>query len=344
MKIQSSTTTFCSNMPRILVTGATGYIGSNLSVKLAKEGYDLAICGRNEKKMEHIKNMIDKVNSERAVKSKCDFVNLELTDSKQVDKFLNSNRDISGVIHLAGMNSNARSLTNSQETYATNLFGSVNLMNSMLESDIRKLLFISTGSVYGKAKNGAKIDEAAPVLPETVYAKSKVMVEQFIGDYNKSGLQSTILRLFNIAGAGSKEDLTIGSNVVSILMNRLNSGKEFVLNGNKQNTPDGTCIRDFLHIGDACEAIKTSFNKLLVTNDSELYNLGSGKGTSIGELIDIGEKTSGKKLNLVVKDSVQYEPPVLVVDNTKIKSAMDWKPQRDIKDIISDAWEWCKSH
>lgn len=344
MNIQKTSVTFRGENPRILITGATGYIGSNLTAKLAKEGYDLTICGRNTTKLEFLKELLERINETRVNKNKHNFVNFELTDAKETDKILNENCDIAGVIHLAALNSNAYSMTHPEETYKTNLLGSVNLLNAMLDKDIKKIVFISTGSTYGQFEKTIKIGENLSQHPKTPYAKSKVLAEQIIQDYKKSGLQSIILRLFNVAGAGTKEDMTIGANVISIILNRLKNGTQFILNGNRHKTPDGTTVRDFLHISDVCEAIKSSFIRLSDTTESNIYNVGSGKGTSLGEIIDLSEKTSGKKLDLVINDTPEYEPATLIVDNSKIKNELGWTPHFDIKDIISDAWEWCKIH
>lgn len=344
MRIPEKSITFGTSNPRILITGATGYIGSTLSAKLAREGYDLTVCGRDPMKLEFLKTVLNKINGEKINKNKHNFVNLELTDSKQVEKFLEENRNIDGVIHLAGLNSNTQSITHPQETYNTNLFGSFNLINSMLNKGIRKIVFISTGSTYGRIQNTAMIDERLAQHPETPYAKSKVMAERIIEDYKVYDLQSVILRLFNVAGANSKQDLTIGTNVVSLIMNRLKNGTEFVLNGNRHHTPDGTSIRDFLHINDACEAIISSIKYLLTQKNSGLYNVGSGEGTSLGKIIDLSEKVSGQKLNIRVNPTPQYEPPILTVDNTRIRTELGWEPKLDIKNIISDAWEWYLAH
>ena len=344
MNIQRSSIAFGSNNPRILLTGATGYIGSNLSMKLASKGYDLIVCGRDSQKMHFLKESLENINRKNTNNNRFDFVRLELTDGEQVDKFLSENRNIEGVVHLAGLNSNARSITCSQDTYKTNLCGSVNLVKSMLDKGINRIVFISSGSTYGQVQNIAKIDEGIIQHPETPYAKSKAMVEKYIQEYGDLGLKSTILRMFNVAGATSQDDLTIGTNVISIIMNRLKNGSEFILNGNKHNTADGTAIRDFLHINDACEAIMSSLEKLLNSKKNSLYNVGSGKGVSLGEIINLSEKISGRKLNIRTNNAPQYEPPVLIVNNSKIRNELNWEPTCSIKDIITGAWAWCVKH
>ena len=335
---------FGSNNPRVLITGATGYIGNHLSQVLAKDGYDLVVCGKNPQKLKLLEELLGQINSNQSNKNSHHFVNIELTDQQQMSALLRGHNDVEAVIHLAGINSNGKSIVNPSETYSVNLAGTLNLLNSMQENDVTKLLFISTGNVYGQAKNIDKLNETIIPNPETPYAKSKLMIEQLIQAYKSLGLQSTILRLFNVAGAGSSEDLTMGANVIAIIMNRLKNGIEFVLNGNKHNTPDGTTIRDYLHVDDACNAMKVCLNKLLHTEDSSLYNVGSGCGTSLQKIIDLSEQISGKKAIISINPNPQPEPPVLIVDNSKIIQETGWRPQHDIKSIISSAWEWCINH
>lgn len=341
MQINNSSTNFKGLYdPNILITGATGYIGSNLTGKLANAGYNCIICSRNSQKTEYLKNVLRKINRNRIDKSLFSFINLDLTKPIQIKNFLRNNKPIDAIVHLGGLTSNAKSIENPRSNYDTNVAGSLNLFNSMLDCGINKVLFVSTGSTYGKINKTSKIKETQLQKPETPYARSKVMIEQILRDYERYGLQSMILRLFNVAGAQTNQDLGIGINVISVLMDRIKKDSIFTLMGNKYNTPDQTCIKDFLHISDTCNAITLALGKLFETGKGDIYNLGSGVGTSLGTIVDKSQKITHKNVKIRIIDNLETESPVLIVNNSKIKKDLKWQPQYDIDDILRSAWEW----
>ena len=341
MRIQQTSTNFSGIFdPNILITGANGYIGSNLTGKLANAGYNCVICCRNPQNTTYLKEVLKGINKRKTDKSLYSFINFDLTNPKLVAKFIKENRPIDAVVHLGGLTSNAKSITDPRSCYKTNVAGSMNLFNSMLESGINKTLFLSTGSTYGKINKKSKIRETQMQKPETPYARSKVMVEQILKDYETFGLQSMILRLFNVAGAATKRDLSIGTNVIAVLMDRIKNDSVFTLMGNKYNTPDGTCIKDFLHISDTCDAIVLALGKLFETNKGDIYNLGFGAGTSLGEILDKTQKITNRNIKLRITDNLSTESPMLVVNNNKIRKDLKWEPKNCIDDIIKSAWDW----
>ena len=325
--------------PNVLVTGASGYIGSNLVHNLAEKGYNCIINSRNPEKTEFIEKVVEDVNRNKSNKTLCTFVNLDLLDPQGINNILQKNAPVDAVVHLAGATLNAESLKNPRKYYNNNVGATMNLANSLLDNGVDKLVFISTGSTYGKIKT-SPVSEINPQIPETPYSRTKLIVEQLLKDYEIHNLKSTILRLFNVAGARTPEDLSIGQNVISVIMEKLKTNSLFTLMGNTYDTPDGTCVKDFLHVTDACDAIGMSVQKLLDNESGDVYNLGSGTGVSLGEIIHKSQEIADKELKLRIGEKLATETPELIVDNTKIKTNLGWKPKHNIDDILRSAWNW----
>ena len=214
-KITQGNTTFKGIYdPNILITGSSGYIGSHLISELTSEGYNCIVCCRNKNKKEYLKKVIDEINSTKTDKSLYSFADTDLTDEAEIKKLIYRNKPIDGVIHLSGSTYNSESIVNPRKYYANNVFASGNLVNAMLDNDIKNLLFVSTASIY--TDNTPKpVNELMLPNPKTPYAKTKYMAEELINDYKTYGLKPIILRLFNVAGAHGTNDLDIGKNVIN---------------------------------------------------------------------------------------------------------------------------------
>lgn len=326
--------------PNILVTGSSGYIGSHLIPKLADEGYNCVICCRNKAKQDYLENAIEQVNKSKVDKSSYTFTNLDLSDETSVKNVLNKNKSIDAVIHLGGSTYNSESIVNPRKYYNNNVFASRNLINSMLDNKIRNLLYLSTASVYAKYFPG-KVTESRTPSPKTPYAKTKFMSEQLINDYKVYDLNSIVLRLFNAAGAHGLKDLDIGNNVITFLLKVIHNNGLFTLMGDNYKTPDGTCIKDFIHVDDVTNAISKALAKLLDNNCGvTTYNLGTGIGTSLRELIDKSTNITGKDLMIRLGDTLKDEVPSLVANNKKIVRELGWTPQKTVDDIITSSWKW----
>ena len=327
--------------PNILITGGTGYIGSHLVPKLAYEGYNCVICGRNNDKQEYLKNVVNNLNKTKVNKSMCSFVNLDLINEQDIDKLLKNHYPIDAVIHLGGATYNGESVKNPKKYYENNVLASKNLIDSILSNDINKILYISTASIYAGKETGRASEKRIPA-PKTPYAKTKFITEMLINDYKVYNLNSIILRLFNVAGASSLNDLDIGKNVVSYLLQVIKNDGMFTLLGNNYPTKDGTCIKDFIHIDDVVDAISKSIKKMLNTKDvySSTFNVGTGNGTSLGELINKSINLTGRNLNLRISDNLADEVPMLVANNSKIKRELNWIPKKNVEDIILSCWNW----
>lgn len=325
--------------PNILITGASGYIGSNLVHNLTNKGYNCIVNSRNPDKIKFLKKVVEDVNRNKTDKALCTFVDFDLLNQKEVTEILRKNAPVDAVIHLAGATLNAESMRNPRKYYENNISGTINLSNAMLDNDINKMVFISTGSTYGKI-NFSPVNEYHTQSPETPYSRTKLFIEHMLKDYETHNLKPMILRLFNVAGARTPKDLSIGQNIISVLMDKIKTNSLFTLMGCDYPTKDGTCIKDFLHVTDVCDAIRIAVQKLLDNDKGDIYNLGSGKGISLGEIIHKSQKVSGKKIQLRIGDKLETETPELVVDNTKIKTEFNWQPKYDIDDILKSAWEW----
>lgn len=326
--------------PNILITGGTGYIGSHLVQKLAEDNYNCVVCCRSKNKQEYLKQLVDEVNKSKEDKSICSFVNVDLTKPKEIDNLFKFHYPIDAVLHLGGSTLNGESLVNPKKYYDNNVIASKNLLDTMLDNDIKKFLYLSTASIYAKPGKG-KVSEKRTPEPKTPYAKTKFITEMMINDYKVYDLKSTILRLFNVAGAHGPKDLDIGKNVVTFLLNIIKQGGLFTLQGNKYPTKDGTCVKDFIHVDDVTEAISRSTQVLLDSQtDSKTYNVGTGAGTSLGELINKSINITGKQVNLRIIDNLKDEVPYLVANNSAIKRETGWIPKKNVEDIIESCWKW----
>lgn len=326
--------------PNILITGSSGYIGSHLVPKLAGDGFNCIVCCRDKNKQEYLENSIAEVNRFKTDKSLCSFANFDLMNEAEIYKLLKENKPVDAVIHLGGSTYNSESIINPRKYYDNNVIASRNLINSMLDNNVKNILYVSTASIYPKTVRG-KVSEKRTPIPKTPYAKTKFITEQLINDYMVYGLKSTILRLFNVAGAHKLNDLDIGKNVITVLLNLIKDDRLFTLMGNNYPTQDGTCIKDFIHVDDVTEAIGKSVAKLLEPDTtSQIYNLGTGKGTSLGELINNSINITGRELKLRIGTALEDEVPSLIANNTKIKNELGWKPMRNIDEIITSSWKW----
>ncbi len=319
---------------KILVTGGAGYIGSITVQVLKKEGFEPIIF-----------DSLETGHKESIAQEK--FYQGDLVkDINLLDGVFKKEKP-EAVIHFAAMSLVGESVVNPQKYFTNNLVGALNLLKVMLDNRVLKIVFSSTAAVYGEPKK-VPIDENAVKNPTSPYGESKLMIEKILNWYGQAyGLNSIALRYFNACGAlldGSLgEDHHPESHLIPAAMQAALSQKNFKLFGNNYPTPDGTCIRDYVHVLDLAQAhilALKSFQK-----GFQFYNVGTNHGFSVLEVLKMIKKISGIDLGITVIERRAGDPLRLIAKADKIRKELGWKPKySDLKTIIRSAWEWHKKH
>ncbi len=320
-------------MQKILVTGGAGYIGSFMVRELQAKGFDPVILDNLSQ------------GHKEAVK---DFRLEEIDLVTQKDKLdaLFSSEKFDGVIHMASFIQMGESYVNPAKYYENNLIGFINLMDSMKNNSVKNIILSSTAGIFG---NPAKVPimEDDPKNPLNAYGDSKYMMERMLEDYDVAyGIKFASIRYFNAAGAAL--DGTIGedhpeeSHLIPNLIKSVLTGVEFTLFGDDYDTPDGTCIRDYVHVLDLTEAHSLAMQSLLDGSSSTFYNMGIGKGYSNREVISKVEEVTGIKVNVKVAPKREGDAGALFASNEKIKKTLNWAPKYDLQKIVETAYLWHK--
>ncbi len=318
----------------ILITGGAGYIGSHINKELNKRGYKTLVFD----------NLIY---GHREFVKWGDFIFGDLGNIEHI-RLVFKKFPIKAVMHFAAFAYVGESVENPQKYYINNLKNTLNLLQVMLENKVRFFIFSSTCATYGIPEK-IPIPEDHPQNPINPYGKSKLMIEHVLEDYSKAyGLKYVSLRYFNAAGADP--DCEIGewhepeTHLIPLVLDVAIGKREFVkVFGTDYPTPDGTCIRDFIHVSDLADAHILALEYLLNGGESQVFNLGNGNGFSVMEVIKKAEEITGKKINYIEWDRRSGDPPILVGSSEKIKNILNWKPKYyDISFIIKTAWEWHK--
>lgn len=301
---------------KVLVTGGSGYIGAITSKTLTAAGFEPVNFDLKQGQ--------------------------DIRDKKQVLAALKDNQ-IEAVMHFAAFISMGESMVNPYKYYDNNVNGSLNLMETMIQTGVKKLIFSSSAGVYGNPTR-VPIKEDDPKNPTNPYGLSKLMTEQMLTWYDQlHGLKSISIRYFNAAGAvdGLGETHDPESHLIPNLIAAVMSGSEFKLFGSDYSTPDGTCVRDYIHVSDLADAHVLTLKALLEGHTSGIYNAGTGKGYSNKEVIDMVEKISGKKINVKVEPRRPGDADELVADSSRLQQEFSWKPQHSyLENIIKSAWNY----
>ena len=315
----------------ILVMGGAGYIGSHTVKQLLNNGYYVIVA---DNLIYGHKDAVDK----RAI-----FIKADLLEEKSLNDIFLKHK-IDSVIHFAAFAYVRESVKAPEKYYYNNVIGTLNLLKVMRMHQVNKIVFSSTCATYGEP-HYTPIDEEHPQNPINPYGRTKWMIEQILGDYQKAyGLQYIALRYFNAAGASLDgfigESHTPETHLLPLVLKALKGEiPEIKVFGKDYGTPDGTCIRDYIHVEDLAEAHLLALQK--VGQFSGCINLGTGKGTSVQEIIQTAEKISGKKCPVEYANRRSGDPAILFADNQKAKEVLGWIPKyTEIDDIIKTAWNW----
>ncbi len=318
----------------ILVTGGAGYIGSITCKKLLESGHRVTILDNLERGNMGAVDLLG-----------CPFIEADLRniDSLQaafkVDKF-------DAVIHFAAYAFAGESMENPEMYFNNNVIGSLNLLNVMKDFSVNTIVFSSSCSIYGTPQK-LPVDEEAMEHPESVYAETKRIVEKFLKWYSQAyGIKAVALRYFNACGAlmdGSMGEYMVpNTHIIPLAIGAALDGNAFTIFGDDYDTPDGTCIRDYIHVEDLANAHVLALEK--AKGGYSYYNLGVGKGYSNKEIVNEIKKVTGIDFKVKIGPQRPGDPAMIYGDNRKAKQELGWKPRYGLREIIESAYKWHKEH
>jgi UDP-glucose 4-epimerase len=335
-------------MPKILLTGGCGYIGSHIAVDLLQNGYEVISIDNFFTSDKSVIKGIEEI-------SKKKFQNFEfdICDINLLNDFFNENKNIDGIIHLAAFRSVPESVSNPIKYYNNNIISLTNILKMMKKNNIKNLIFSSSCTVYGNPES-IPVTELTPYgNAESPYGKTKQICEWIIQDFCKvnTTINAVLLRYFNPAGAHSSA--LIGENPQNIstalapIINETVSGKrkQMYVHGTDYNTRDGSCIRDFIHVMDLANAHTKCFEYLFKNNNItniDVFNVGTGKGYTVLESIFAFEKANNITVNYTLGPRREGDVEAIYSDYTKAKNLLQWTPKYSLEDIMKSSWEWQK--
>jgi UDP-glucose 4-epimerase len=312
---------------KIFVTGGAGYIGSICAELMLNEGHAITIFD----------NLSE--GHRVAIDPRANFVEGDLQDRGSIESALTKSRP-DAVMHFAANALVAESMQNPSKYFRNNIAHGLNLLDAMIATDVRQFVFSSTCAIFGPPER-VPIDETMPMRPINPYGESKLAFEKILRWYDQiHGLRFVSLRYFNAAGASEKfgEDHRCETHLIpNVLKVALDQKQAVEVYGTDYETPDGTCIRDYIHIVDLARAHILA----LSAKKSEFYNLGTGGGSSVREVIDSCRRITGRKIDIAEKPRRPGDPPRLIASSEKIKRELGWQPQfQSLDAIIASAWKW----
>jgi UDP-glucose 4-epimerase len=333
---------------KVLVTGGTGYIGSHTVVELQNSGFEVIILDNLSNSKADVVDRIEKIMGKRPL-----FEKVDLCDAFALKHFFNAHEDIDSVIHFAAFKAVGESVMNPLMYYHNNVTGMINLLKEISDRKINKFVYSSSCTVYGEAEK-LPVDEDSPIKKaESPYGFTKQVGEQMLFDLSKiSDIKMIILRYFNPTGA---HDTALIGELPSGIPNNLvpyitqtAAGKREILtvNGNDYDTPDGTNIRDYIHVVDLAKAHVNSIQRLseiIERSNTEVFNLGTGNGNSVMEVINAFMDSTGVKLNYRIGPRREGDVVSIYSDTKKANDVLGWKAERSLKDMMVTSWEWEKT-
>ncbi len=331
-------------MTSVLLTGGAGYIGSHTAALLAEKDKSFVI-------LDNLSNsrisIIDRI--EKTYQKKIKFVNGDIRDNKCLIKILKEN-DISSVIHFAAKKSVEESISNSLEYYDVNVSGTISLLNAMNSVGVRNFVFSSSATIYGEPEY-VPIDEEHPLNPINPYGESKIMVEKILSDLVNSDKKWSIvsLRYFNPIGShplgilGDNPTTSGSTNLMPVILKVAKGYKKSVqIFGSDYDTPDGTGIRDYLHIMDLADAHLKALNLIEEKKGLNIFNLGTGKGFSVLNLINTFEEVTQIKIPKLFVERRLGDVSICYANSEKANYQLNWKTKYQLKDMCLSAWKFAK--
>lgn len=321
--------------PTILVTGGAGYIGSHAVLALLRAGYgvivlDNLVYGHQE--------LVEDVLQVKLVVA-------DTNDRTTLDRLF-ATYNIEAVIHFAAYIAVGESVTDPAKYYRNNVNGTLTLLEAMVAADVKKLVFSSTCAIYGMPKQ-VPMTEDHPQNPMSPYATTKWMGERMLADFDRAyDVHSVVFRFFNASGANPEgllgEDHNPETHLIPlVLLTALGKRESISIFGTDYETPDGTCLRDYIHVSDLADAHILGVEYLLQGGKSEVFNLGNGNGFSVRQVIDTAGQVTGRDIKVLECDRRAGDPSILVGSSDKAQKILGWYPQYpNLSKIISDAWQW----
>ena len=322
---------------KILVLGGAGYIGSHTVRELLENGYNVAIADNLQ------------TGHKESIPEEVKFYEGDIRDKNFLDNIFESEK-IDAVVHFAANALVGESMIDPLKYYDNNVYGTLELLKSMVEHKIGKIVFSSSSAVYGEPKS-LPIKETDLVLPTNTYGESKLAMENMIKWVSKiHGLKYVALRYFNACGAHPDgkigEDHTIETHIMPlVIQTALGQRDSVTILGDDYPTKDGTCIRDYIHVVDLARAHVLALEYLNKGGESDVFNLGNGSGYSVKEIIDAVKRVSGKDFDVKITKRRPGDPARLVASSEKAENILKWQPKfKNLDDIIKTAWNWHKNH
>ncbi|KYC36489.1 UDP-glucose 4-epimerase [Scytonema hofmannii PCC 7110] len=321
--------------PTILVTGGAGYIGSHTVLALKLAGFDVIVL---DNLVYGHRDLVEQVLRVKLVQGD--------TNDHALLNDLFKIHEIAAVMHFSAYAYVGESVTDPAKYYRNNVTGTLTLLEAMLEASVKKFVFSSTCATYG-VPQVVPITEDHPQNPINPYGATKLMVERILSDFDAAyDFKSVRFRYFNAAGAHPDgllgEDHNPETHLIPlVLLAALGKRESISVFGTDYPTPDGTCIRDYIHVTDLADAHVLGLEYLLKGGNSEVFNLGNGNGFSVKEVIDTAKKVTGKEIEVVECDRRPGDPPSLIGSGEKARKMLGWNPQySSLEEIISHSWQW----
>ena len=322
---------------KVLVCGGAGYIGSHAVMELLAQGYEAVVFDNLEK------------GHRLAVPEGVPLIVGDLRHAEDIDKAFAAHQ-IDAVIDFAAYSIVGESMSEPLKYFENNFGGTLNLLRAMDKHNVRYIVFSSTAAAYGEPEN-SPIQESAPTIPTNPYGESKLCVEKMLKWVEQAyGVHYAVLRYFNVAGAHISgtigEDHNPESHLIPIVLEAAQGKRNAVsIYGDDYPTPDGTCIRDYIHVTDLADAHILALKYIMKNNCAVTYNLGNGQGFSVKEIVEVARKVTGVDIKTEVAPRRPGDPSILVASSQRIMAELGWTPRyHQLEKIIETAWVWHKNH